>query len=335
MFKQLFNLKKLTLSIDDQMNLDEKVGESFFNGLENIEEIKLFIENANYDVKFIRSTKFVSKMIKLQSFRFHVTMFDLNFNKVCNLDFIKDLSHIFELNLSDNNLSEVKCDVFDGLCNVKILNLVNCRLRTSNLFENLHTLEQLYLGSNGFSNLKPLFFKALTNLKVLSLQKNSISNIRIDLFANLKCLEELDLSWNFIESIEDNLFVSLKNLKNLILYENNLFSVNFLSFNCLENLEELDLRSNSLSFIHENAFKWCINLKVLMLNKNVDLVLENYRWQSFENLKHVFLDFSQTIKYPLYPFNDGISFHKNFVEYHLAKMIVDSNFLLKKEYLVF
>jgi hypothetical protein len=335
MFKQLLNLKKLTLSIDDQMNLDEKVGGSFFHGLENIEELKLFIEKANYDAKFIRSTKFVSKMTNLQSFRFHATMFDLNFSKVCNLDFIKDLSHILELNLSDNNLSEVKCNVFEGLCNLKILNLVNCHLRTNNLFENLCKLEQLYLGSNGFSILNPVFFKVLINLKVLSLQKNSISNIRIDLFTNLKCLEELDLIWNFIDSIEDNLLVSLKNLKNLILYENNLFSVNFLSLNGLENLEELDLRSNSLNFIHENAFKCCINLKVLMLNKNFDLNLENYSWQSFEKLKHIFLDFCENLKYPLYLFNNGISFNKNFVEYHLVKMFVDSNFLLKKEYLVF
>ncbi len=169
MFKQLFNLKKLTLSIDDQMNLDEKVGESFFNGLENIEEIKLFIENANYDVKFIRSTKFVSKMIKLQSFRFHVTMFDLNFNKVCNLDFIKDLSHIFELNLSDNNLSEVKCDVFDGLCNVKILNLVNIiendikSILKKKIVKNFTT--ELCTGVSRLFNEKNSFFKhEITNI---------------------------------------------------------------------------------------------------------------------------------------------------------------------------
>ena len=134
------------------------------------------------------------------------------------------------LDLSFNGKFTPSCDSFDGLTQLKTLDL-NSTKRT---------------------HLKPCAFSKLTNLETLSLSCSNMQNVTADIFATLNNLKKLDLSDNGLSQINNNIFWSLPHLKvlylgynwGLMLYSNSFMGLSKLEFLMLEQ----NLMPNATSF---------------------------------------------------------------------------------------
>ncbi|XP_077992114.1 adhesion G protein-coupled receptor A3-like [Glandiceps talaboti] len=96
-----------------------------------------------------------------------------------------------QLDLSDNQITELQQDAF----------------------ANVTSLERLDLSNNRISIIQPGAFNGLTSLKRLDLSQNKIGNLNNSMFVGLNNLERLNLSNNRIASISAGTFNGLENLQ--------------------------------------------------------------------------------------------------------------------------
>ncbi|XP_036355651.1 uncharacterized protein LOC115230659, partial [Octopus sinensis] len=102
--------------------------------------------------------------------------------------------------LRDNYISTIEEGTFTGISNLKTLNLQNNKISNIEkvMFQDLHSLQNLYLGANNISTIKQGIFTRFKNLKTLYLQNNPI------------------------EKYEDGAFLFLPSIVNIYLQDNNL-----------------------------------------------------------------------------------------------------------------
>ena len=225
------------------------------------------------------------------------------------------LDQLHKLVLYNNNINKIKNTMFDGITNLKILDLsynyiVNL---DSNTFEYLVNLNTLYLNNNYFDkidktmlnnllNLRILnfisnyiseignnSFSAIINLKKLYLSKNKLKILNNKIFLNSK-ISELHISYNAIRHLDLNCFINIPNLNILTASHNLIISLsgNFLK---LTSLQHLYLNNNAISSISSIGLveylstNNSIYLKNNLVNINIDCenkwILENYQNMSF------------------------------------------------------
>jgi Leucine-rich repeat (LRR) protein len=153
------------------------------------------------------------------------------------------------LNLTNNDISQIKSNSFQSFVNLKELNLS---------INKIHALEM------------NCFF-GLSNLCNLNLSFNKLNEIPINSFQWIPNLQELHISSNYISEIPSNSFQNLPNLHKLHL--SNLSRFNF--------LQNFPIRNKNTK-LNKNSFLGTKNLKFLDLSHN--FINEPYK-RSFLGLK--------------------------------------------------
>ncbi|XP_066899797.1 leucine-rich repeats and immunoglobulin-like domains protein 1 isoform X4 [Kogia breviceps] len=174
------------------------------------------------------------------------------------------------LDLSSNNITEIRSTCFPHGLPIKELNLASNRISTleSGAFDGLsRSLLTLRLSKNRITQLPVKAFK-LPRLTQLDLNRNRIRLIEGLTFQGLDSLEVLRLQRNNISKLTDGAFWGLARMQALHLEYNSLAEVNSGSLYGLTALHQLHLGNNSISRIHRDGWSFCQKLHELDLDHN-------------------------------------------------------------------
>ena len=139
---------------------------------------------------------------------------DLNSKKLLEIPKnINKFSNLQRLNLSSNQIIEIKEDTFKSLTNLRELSLGNNKITEikENTFKSLTSLQTLHLCDNQMTEIKEDTFKSLISLKCLYIDNNKMTDLKEDTFKSLTNLQRLNLSHNKIT----NLPLSILNCRRL------------------------------------------------------------------------------------------------------------------------
>lgn len=214
-FSQLENLQKLVLSLSSIQTIKKET----FLKLSCLKEIKMFAWSLNFDETLFEGLEqleelFLSYKIKDSNI---LKLFNCNNLKILRvygeIEILDDgifshLSCLENLDLSENNINEIRKDAFKGLENLKILNL------------NYNDMEEF----------RPGVFAHLKQLEMLDCAENQLKSLVNGVFSPLICLNKLNLSINRIENIENDTFKGLGNLRELDLSGNYIFKIDYSKF---------------------------------------------------------------------------------------------------------
>uniref|UniRef100_A0A8C2T539 Toll-like receptor 3 n=1 Tax=Coturnix japonica TaxID=93934 RepID=A0A8C2T539_COTJA len=214
-FSSLGQLKILDLGLNE---INQELTGHEFEGLNNIEYIYL---SYNKNVT-----------LRSESFIFVPSLKQLMLRKVgCNNLAISPspfhpLRNLTVLDISNNNIANIKEDLLDGLYKLSILDLQHNNLarlwKHANpggpvlFLKDLPNLHILNLKSNGFDEIPVHVFKGLHQLKNLDLGSNNLNLLPATLFDNQNSLNTLNLQKNLITSVEEDVFgPAFKSLRRL------------------------------------------------------------------------------------------------------------------------
>ncbi len=182
-------------------------------------------------------------------------------NLNCIIFQLKSLKNLTQLNLRDNQISDIS--LISALTNLTVLDLSKNQFRNIFPLSTLTKLTKLNLGDNGICHISQ--FSDLTNLTVLKLKNNILRNISP--LSALTNLTELDLSENQISDISP--LSALTNLTYLNLSNNQISDISPLS--ALTNLTVLKLKDNILYDISQLSALTNLTLLDLANNQILDI----------------------------------------------------------------
>ncbi|XP_028989398.1 leucine-rich repeat-containing protein 4B-like isoform X2 [Betta splendens] len=206
-FKHLRHLEILQLS----KNHIRQIEVGAFNGLPNLNTLELF--DNRLTVVPSQAFEYLSKLRELwlrnnpietlPAFAFHrvPSLRRLDLGELRKLDFISEAA-------------------FEGLVNLRFLNLGMCGLKDIPNLTPLVRLEELELSGNQLGIVRPGSFQGLVSLRKLWLMHSRVSVIERNAFDDLKNLEELNLSHNSLHSLPHDLFTPLHQLERVHLNHN-------------------------------------------------------------------------------------------------------------------
>ncbi|XP_028928679.1 LOW QUALITY PROTEIN: leucine-rich repeat-containing protein 4 [Ornithorhynchus anatinus] len=117
-------------------------------------------------------------------------------------------------------LEYISDGAFEGLFNLKYLNLGMCNIRDVPNLTPLVGLEELEMSGNHFPEIRPGSFHGLTSLKKLWVMNSQVRLIERNAFDGLASLVELNLAHNNLSSLPHDLFAPLRYLVELHLHHN-------------------------------------------------------------------------------------------------------------------
>ncbi|XP_058418580.1 leucine-rich repeats and immunoglobulin-like domains protein 1 isoform X2 [Diceros bicornis minor] len=202
----------------------------------------------------------------------HIVSLFLQHNKIRGVEGsqLKAYLSLEVLDLSSNNITEIRSACFPHGLHVKELNLASNRIGTleSGAFDGLsRSLLTLRLSKNRITQLPVKAFK-LPRLTQLDLNRNRIRLIEGLTFQGLDSLEVLKLQRNNISKLTDGAFWGLSKMHVLHLEYNSLVEVNSGSLYGLTALHQLHLSNNSISRITRDGWSFCQKLHELDLDHN-------------------------------------------------------------------
>lgn len=201
-----------------------------------------------------------------------------------------DLSYNMEVPTTANNDYSggltIPKDVFSNLKNLKFLDLSHTKLNTLSTaaFSRLgKNLQQLSLCYTFFPTILDRMFEN-TNLKVLDLSGNpSISlNLKEESLQGLKSLEILSFESSNVQNLD--WLKCLKQIHILLLKKNNIGTITNKTFEFLSNLKILDLSSNRISSWNQRILEGNGNLSILNLRDNNINMMTSEMIDDFFNL---------------------------------------------------
>ncbi|XP_035778360.1 uncharacterized protein LOC118459262 [Anopheles albimanus] len=145
----------------------------------------------------LRSLTFVgAHQMNLQKLYLHN-----NAMKRVDRDAFRNLTILIELDLANNNLTELQPGTFDDLMKLRVILLNNNQIERleANLFRSLSFLTKINLRSNRLVRIGINVFVAVPNLSQIELDYNELQTLRKDSFAGLDKLTSLSLTnnpWN-------------------------------------------------------------------------------------------------------------------------------------------
>ena len=261
LFSGLTNLNVLTLYTNQLVDLNENI----YHELSNLTDLWLYSNK----LKSLSNSLF-NKLINLKLLVFRGNqLIDLN------EDIFNDLNSLTDLDLSVNKLTSLPNSLFKGLVNVThlwlyqnqlhvtgfnvsvfnymtrltLLNVADNRLKSlpgSNVFKELHNLNELYLNYNELATLNPHLFDHLNKLTILLLNRNKLMSLPYGIFNNLTNLEFLILEENYLKTLRPNVFYNLFNLKLISLSDNSLTHIDYNIFKGLYAITRFDIYNNYL-----------------------------------------------------------------------------------------
>ena len=175
------------------------------------------------------------------------------------------------LDLSDNRLSHVERNIFDGLDGLTELNLSHNLLTALSdyAFAELSGLETLSLNDNHIGGeVTHLTFRGAQALRILNLSRNVLTGLADGSFGDNQKLESLWLQSNDLAHIHADALGGLSELKLLSLSRNELADLPEMVFSDLNGLEHLWLYGNRLSDLPDGLFSGLSNLTTLSLSGN-------------------------------------------------------------------
>lgn len=185
----------------------------------------------------------------------------------------ENMTDLWGLNLSYNNIHVLHSYSFTGLTNLKVLGLKDSSIYyiADETFLPLSNLIFLDLESNPFpktNEFKKDIFFGLDRLQVLLLGHCSIETLAPDVFIYLKALQHLSLNENQIKTLPPEIFVPLKNLIRINLSENLLSPWTKRLFSENAKVEELFLSQNKITNLTDAMVSDFKDLKSLDLSRN-------------------------------------------------------------------
>ncbi|XP_005335378.2 leucine-rich repeats and immunoglobulin-like domains protein 1 isoform X1 [Ictidomys tridecemlineatus] len=253
------DLPSWTRSLNLSYNKLSEIDPAGFEDLPNLQEVYLH----NNELTAIPSLGAASP---------HVVSLFLQHNRIrsVNGSQLKAYLSLEVLDLSSNNITEIRSACFPPGLYIRELNLASNRIGTleSGAFDGLsRSLLTLRLSKNRITQLPVKAFK-LPRLTQLDLNRNRIRLIEGLTFQGLDSLEVLRLQRNNISKLTDGAFWGLSNMHALHLEHNSLVEVNSGSLYGLTALHQLHLGHNSISRIHRDGWNFCQKLHELNLSFN-------------------------------------------------------------------
>ncbi|XP_022067301.2 toll-like receptor 3 [Acanthochromis polyacanthus] len=218
-------LRNLTVLLLDHNFIKQNLTGREFEGLDNIQEIYM---SYNYQLVNLSSRSFVNvpslrvltlgKSLKAEALNQDPSPF-------------RFLTNLNILDLSNNNIANIKENMLEGLMNLKVLKLQHNNLarlwKSANLggpvFFLKHTpnLINLQLDSNGFDEIPLDALRGLTNLTELSLSNNLLNSLKDAVFDDLTSLRFFRLQKNLITTVRPEVFkIPMSNLTVLVMDKN-------------------------------------------------------------------------------------------------------------------
>lgn len=206
-FKHLRHLEILQLS----KNHIRKIELGAFNGLASLNTLELFdnrlttIPNGAFE--------YLSKLKELWLRNNPIESIpSYAFNRVSSLRRL-DLGEL-------KRLSYISEGAFEGLSNLRYLNLGMCNLKEIPNLTPLVKLDELEMSGNQLSVIKPGSFKGLIHLQKLWMMHAQIQIIERNSFDDLQSLVELNLAHNNLTLLPHDLFTPLHHLERVHLHHN-------------------------------------------------------------------------------------------------------------------
>ncbi|NWW50536.1 TLR3 protein, partial [Pedionomus torquatus] len=204
-FSSLRHLKILDLGLNE---ISQELTGYEFKGLNNIQDIYLSY-NKNLALRS-ESFIFVPSLRKLMLRKVGCS------NLAVSPSPFHPLQNLTILDISNNNIANIKEDLFDGLHKLNILDLQHNNLarlwKQVNpggpvlFLKGLPNLRILNLKSNGLDEIPVQGFKGLSQLKNLDLGSNNLNLLPATLFDDQVALHSLNLQKNLITSVEEKVF---------------------------------------------------------------------------------------------------------------------------------
>uniref|UniRef100_A0A8C6SQ32 Leucine rich repeat containing 4C, genome duplicate a n=1 Tax=Neogobius melanostomus TaxID=47308 RepID=A0A8C6SQ32_9GOBI len=206
-FKHLRHLEILQLS----KNHIRKIELGAFNGLANLNTLELFdnrlttIPNGAFE--------YLSKLKELWLRNNPIESIpSYAFNRVPSLRRL-DLGEL-------KRLSYISEGAFEGLSNLRYLNLGMCNLKEIPNLIPLVKLDELEMSGNQISVIRPGSFKGLIHLQKLWMMHAQIQTIERNAFDDLQSMVELNLAHNNLTLLPHDLFTPLHHLERVHLHHN-------------------------------------------------------------------------------------------------------------------
>lgn len=207
-FRHLHHLEVLQLG----RNAIRQIEVGAFNGLTNLNTLELF--DNRLTVVPSGAFEYLSKLRELWLRNNPIESIpSYAFNRVPSL---------MRLDLGElRKLEYISDGAFEGLVNLKYLNLAMCNIKGDIPYLNsLLVLEELEISENVFPVIKPSYFRGLTSLKKLWIMNSNIGLIERNAFDDLSSLVDLNLAHNNLSTLPYDLFSPLKYLMELHLHHN-------------------------------------------------------------------------------------------------------------------
>ena len=204
------------------------------------------------------------------------------------------MSGLVDLNLTNNDLTDLPGGIFAGLSTLRYLSLHENDLAAlpGDAFADLSSLESLGLGSNDLTTLPDGIFTGLTSVRQLHLHGNRLNALPDGALAGLSNLVSLWMGGNELTHLAQGIFAGLSNLETLLIQSNKLTTLPEDVFAGLTALERIWLGANELTELPEDIFDGLSNLDNLALGPNP---LRSLPERIFEDLPKLgFLDLANT-----------------------------------------
>lgn len=219
--------RNLTILLLDHNFMNQTFTGAEFEGLS---EVKMLYMSDNYQKVSLSPTSFVNVpnlVVLTLAKSINVT------GSVLDPSPFKPLIHLTYLDLSNNNIANIKENTFEGLVNLKVLKLQHNNLAQLWMSANqggpvlfLHTVQNLstlLMDSNGLNEIPERGLRGLHNLSELSLGNNLLNSLKDSVFDDLTSLRDLRLHKNLITSVRPEVFKTPMSNLSLLLMEKNPF----------------------------------------------------------------------------------------------------------------
>ncbi|XP_061108357.1 leucine-rich repeat-containing protein 4-like isoform X1 [Conger conger] len=206
-FRNLQHLEVLQLG----RNAIRQIEVGAFNGLSSLNTLELF--DNRLTVIPSGAFEYLSKLRELW----------LRNNPVESIPFyaFNRVPSLMRLDLGElRKLEYISDGAFEGLHNLKYLNMRMCNLRELPTLGPLVALEELEVSENHFPVIRPRSFRGLRTLKKLWIMNSQVRLIERNAFDDLTALMELNLAHNNLSSLPHGLFATLRHLVELHLHHN-------------------------------------------------------------------------------------------------------------------
>lgn len=185
---------------------------------------------------------------------------------------VNGLSELIVLDVSRNEVVEIRQQAFQNLDSLKVLDLSfnNVTSLKAGTFNNL-PVSVVILQANSIASVEHWAFSEMPNLEEVDLSYNQITTIGIPWFSNTPNLNGIDLSYNLIQHLPKEAFAFLNSRDyspRISLQSNLIDDVDVEVFNGVSRLSDLDLSNNTICNIDYRMFGMFSYIDKLDLSTN-------------------------------------------------------------------